>query len=103
MSVVSIRTPSTSYELYSMGVHDLLCESRTPSQNQKDIAHVVGLRNQGLATDFHIAHARGADEPLLWIPDTFLGALNAGANGEVEYLEALQSMMIVEMRTPDSL
>lgn len=91
------------YELHGMGIHGLLCESRTQAQNRKDIAHVVGLRSQGLSADFRIAHARGGDEPLLWIPDIFLGAVNAAVNGEAEYLETLKPTLILEARTPASL
>lgn len=91
------------YELASMGVRNVVCEARTSAQNQKDIAHIVALRGQKVVDrDFTISHCRGGDDPLLWIPDIFLGAINAKHQGEDSYYETLRELLILERRTPES-
>ncbi|KRE72669.1 hypothetical protein [Arthrobacter sp. Soil762] len=91
------------YELASMGIREVVCEARMPAQNQRDIAHIVALRGQKVVDrDFTISHCRGGDDPLLWIPDIFLGAINAKYAGQDTYYEALKDLLILERRTPDS-
>lgn len=94
---------SLYHELIGMEVFDLTMESRTPSQDASDRAHIVGLRNQGLDGRLHIDHLRGGDEPLLWVADAVLGAINAEHLGNDVFITALRSTLIVEERTPDSL
>lgn len=92
------------YELSSMGIRQVTCESRMASQDKADVAHLLKLRSQKiLGPEFDIAHRRGGDDPLLWIPDIFLGAINAHHAGNNEYYEALKGFLIYEAKTPDSL
>lgn len=92
------------YELAGMGVRDVTCEARTPSQNKDDLAHIVALRSQKVVSaDFRINHCRGGEDPLLWLPDIFLGAINARHKGDSRYYDALQEFLILESKTPESL
>lgn len=92
------------YQLANMGVLQVTCESRTESQNKKDLAHIVALRGQKVvSTDFLISHCRGGEDPLLWLPDIFLGAINSNHLGESEYLEQLKGFLVLEEKTPESL
>ncbi|MBF4588315.1 hypothetical protein [Curtobacterium sp. VKM Ac-2887] len=94
---------SLYHELIGMEVFDLTLEARTPAQDANDRAHIVGLRNQGLDGQLHIEHLRGGDEPLLWIADAVLGAINAEHLGDDSFIAALRSTLVVQERTPDSL
>ncbi|MBR7508528.1 hypothetical protein KC216_21955, partial [Mycobacterium tuberculosis] len=50
-----------------------------------------------------ISHCRGGDDPLLWIPDAVLGAVNASFSGDVSYIDVLRGSILIEKRTPESL
>ncbi|WP_156759148.1 hypothetical protein [Microbacterium karelineae] len=89
-------------QLMSAVVTHVALEARSAAQNARDLAHIIGLQNQGLDRRLRIEHVRGADEPLLWIPDAVLGAVNASALGEPAYLEALRDTIVLDVRTPDS-
>lgn len=92
------------HELCRMGIHQLTCESRTESQNKKDIAHLLTLRQRKWVLDqFDISHCRGGDDPLLWIPDVFLGAINARHKGVTEHYEALKDFVVYDAATESSL
>ncbi|WP_274376971.1 hypothetical protein [Corynebacterium nuruki] len=43
------------------------------------------------------------DDPLLWIPDMILGALNTSHLGDSRYWEALLDQVVLQKQTPDSL
>lgn len=90
------------YDMAGMGVFDLLLEHRSDVQNKRDRAHIVGLQNQGLDQRIRIGHRRGGDEPLLWIADVLLGAVNSAALGRPNHLRSLQETIIVRHRTADS-
>jgi hypothetical protein len=91
------------YELAGMGVKEVTCEARMASQDKQDVAHLVALRNQKrVAPDFTIQHCRGGDDPLLWLPDIFLGAINSKHLGDDWYYDALKDFLIVERTTPES-
>lgn len=91
------------YELTQMGIKEVTCEGRTASQNKKDLAHIVALRNQRkVAENFGINHCRGGDDPLLWLPDIFLGAINSKHLGNPWYYDTLSEFLILENKTPDS-
>lgn len=91
------------YELALMGVRNVICEARTASQDKKDRAHIVALRNQRkVEQGFDIDHCRGGDDPLLWLPDIFLGAINSRHLGNSWYYDALSEFMILESKTADS-
>lgn len=68
----------------------LLLESRTEHQDKKDRAHVVALQIQGL-------------DPLLWIPDAVLGAVNSARLGNHTYWERLRETILVAASTYESL
>ncbi|MCG2800407.1 MAG: hypothetical protein L6367_17965 [Cellulomonas sp.] len=90
-------------ELVSMEVFDLTLESRSGPQDREDRAHIVALQGQGLDRHLRIGHVRGGDEPLLWIADTVLGAINSAYLGRSRHIERLRSTLLIETRTPDSL
>lgn len=90
------------HELIAMKVFDLTLESRTPNQDEADRAHIVALQGQGLDTRVRIAHMRGGDEPLLWIADAVLGAINAEFLGDCSYIDELRPTLVLETHTPES-
>ena len=91
------------HELLAMEVFDLTLECRSDAQDRSDRAHMVALQAQGLDRQLRIGHRRGGDEPLLWIADAVLGAINAAHMGESTHLESLRSTLLIDVRTPDSL
>ena len=90
-------------ELGSMGVFDLTFESRSKGQDLEDRAHVVALQGTGLDRRIRITHERGGAEPLLWIADVVLGAVNAAHLGNPVHLQKLQSTILIQHRTQTSL
>lgn len=90
------------HQLLSMKVTHATLESRSTAQDRSDLAHIVSLQGQGLDSRLRITHKRGGDEPLLWIPDAILGAVNAHRDGDSSYFGVLRDMIIVDVRTPDS-
>lgn len=89
-------------EMAAMEVHDLLLESRSTNQDKGDKAHIVSLQNAGLDRRLRITHERGGEEPLLWIADAVLGAINAERAGDAGYYEALSSTFLINRPTPTS-
>lgn len=77
------------FELSEMHVHNVTLESRQEAQNKRDLAHIVALQGQGQSAGIRLRHVRGGDDPLLWIPDAVLGALNSVHLGEEQYWEKL--------------
>ncbi|NYI42515.1 hypothetical protein [Demequina lutea] len=90
------------HELISMPVFDVTLESRDRKQDSADREHIVALQSQGLDTRVRIAHLRGGDEPLLWIADTVLGAINAEHLGDCSFMDELRPTLLVKTRTPES-
>ncbi|WP_231595124.1 hypothetical protein [Salinibacterium sp. SWN1162] len=90
-------------EMTAMNVQDVTLESRSPKQDKLDRAHIVGLQNSGQSKGVRITHLRGGDEPLLWIADAALGAINADYLGEKSHLEALSHTFVVHRCTSESL
>lgn len=91
------------YELVELKVCHLTLESRQEAQNQKDIKHLAPLQSSGVYRGLRISHARGGDDPLLWIPDVVLGALNASKQGNPEYWDLLKGNVLSFCRAEDSL
>ena len=91
------------HELVAMHVHDAVLEQRSEAQDRSDRAHIVSLQGQGLDRRLRIRHVRGADDPLLWIADVLLGAVNAAARGRPEHLDTLRDTILVHLRTAQSL
>lgn len=91
------------FELGAADVWDLTLESRTPPQDKGDRRHIVALQGQGYDRRIRISHARGGDEPLLWIPDALLGALNSARGDDPQYWDRLSETVVVEAATVESL
>lgn len=91
------------YELGEADVLDVTLECRSDTQDKRDRAHIVSLQNKGWCPGMRINHRRGGDDPLLWIPDAVLGAVNASYFGESVYLDMLRDSILIEKRTPESL
>ena len=91
------------FELSEMHVHNVTLESRQEAQNKRDLAHIVALQGQGQSAGIRLRHVRGGDDPLLWIPDAVLGALNSVHLGEEQYWEKLHEKVVLNRPTPDSL
>lgn len=85
-----------------MEVYSVCLESRQSKQNEKDIAHIVALQDQNRASNITITHKKGSEEPLLWIADVVLGAINANFLGDKVYLEQLQESIVLNKATRDS-
>jgi hypothetical protein len=94
---------SVYHELVAMDVFDLTLECRSDSQDKSDRAHIVALQNQSLDRRVRIGHRRGGDEPLLWIADAVLGAINSEYLGDSAFISELRGTLLIEERTPDSL
>lgn len=94
---------SLYYEFASLELYDVLLESRSSKQDKEDRAHIVALQGQGLDRRIRVSHQRGGDEPLLWIADAVLGAVNSARRGEPTYLDALQETILLHARTAESL
>ena len=94
---------SLYHELVGLEVFDLTLECRSTAQDGYDRAHIVGLQGQGLDRRLRIAHSRGGDEPLLWIADAVLGAINSAHLGESSHIDELRTTVLIESRTPESL
>ncbi|SDG78973.1 hypothetical protein SAMN04489810_1298 [Microbacterium pygmaeum] len=91
------------HDMVELESFELTLEHRSDAQNLQDRAHIVALQGQGLDKRVRIDHRRGGDEPLLWIADVLLGAVNAAEIGEPGHLEALQNTILIRHRTADSL
>ena len=59
--------------LASAGVSRVVMESRSESQDKRDREMAVILTRKGWIGSLRLYHARGEDEPRLWIPDQILG------------------------------
>lgn len=91
------------FELSEMHVHNVTLESRQEAQNKRDLAHIVALQGQGQSVNIRLQHVRGGDDPILWVPDAVLGALNSVHLGEEQYWEKLYGKVLLNRPTPDSL
>lgn len=94
---------SLYYEFASMKLYDVLLESRSPRQDKCDRAHIVALQGQGMGRGIRVSHQRGGDEPLLWIADAVLGAVNSARRGETAYLDVLKEVILLQAQTTESL
>lgn len=90
------------FELEQMKVQELTLESRLASQDRKDHEHLAAVNGRGHTLAVRINHVRGGNDPLLWIPDILLGALNAAHLGITAYWESLRGQVVLEKSTPDS-
>ncbi|OJV93507.1 MAG: hypothetical protein BGO47_06130 [Microbacterium sp. 67-17] len=90
------------HELVGMDVTAAALEHRSRAQDAENRAHIVALQAQSLDHRLRISHARGGKEPLLWIVDAVLGAINSRRLGIPEHYEALIVTLFPEEMTPDS-
>lgn len=91
------------FELVGTEVFDLTLECRTRAQDKNDRAHIVALQgSHGLDRRMRIAHVRGEAEPMLWIADAVLGAINDVHRGEPGYLRVLEHTIVLNERTTSS-
>ncbi|RSN37699.1 hypothetical protein DL990_01310 [Amycolatopsis sp. WAC 01416] len=82
-------------ELHLLDVSLLVAEGRTVQLDARDVRTVQQCRfslPRGAA--FRIRHVRGADEPLLWIPDIVAGAVRARRQGAPGYADQLATCAI---------
>ena len=91
------------FELSEMHIHNVTLESRQEAQNKRDLAHIVALQGQGQSVNIRLQHVRGGDDPILWVPDAVLGALNSVHLGEEQYWEKLYEKVLLNRPTPGSL
>lgn len=94
---------SLYYELAGAEIHAVTLESRNLHQDKADRAQIVALQGQGLDRRLRIEHALGGDEPLLWIPDALLGAVNSKRLGDSHHWERFEENVIVDDVTSDSM
>ncbi|HJG47073.1 MAG TPA: hypothetical protein K8V62_11955, partial [Corynebacterium variabile] len=90
------------FELEQMKVTELTLESRLAVQDRRDTLHLVAMQDRGLARELHLQHLRGGEDPVLWVPDIMLGALNATHYDVHEYWNALRDQIVLNKRTPES-
>ena len=83
------------FELSEMHIHNVTLESRQEAQNKRDLAHIVALQGQGQSVNIRLQHVRGGDDPILWVPDAVLGALNSVHLGEEQYWEKLYGKVLL--------
>lgn len=91
------------FELEEMGICRVVMEGRSKKQDAQDRAHIVALQQKGVVPSIRIEHERGGDEPLLWIPDAVLGALNLRHKGQRECWDLLAESIVLQKKTPESL
>ncbi len=78
------------WELESLGVSDVVLESRGRADDQRDVELANALRGQRrLSTNMRLTHRLGRNEPLLWIPDVICGAVSHSRTGAGQYLDLL--------------
>lgn len=82
-------------ELHALGVGLLVAEGRTAQLDARDVRTIQQSRFS-LPRDatFRVQHARGADEPLLWISDVVAGAVRARQEGIPDYADQLAECVI---------
>ncbi|PPK69458.1 hypothetical protein CLV40_10364 [Actinokineospora auranticolor] len=74
------------FELHGLGVTALVMEGRSIQLNGRDVHTITGARhNLPKATEFHVSHVLGKDEPLFWVADIVAGAVRAATFGQGHY------------------
>lgn len=83
-----------SWELADKGVSCMFLESRSDSENQKDLNLVEKMRGtQSFPRTVRVEIALPTAEPMLWVPDQVLGALGAEERGDSQYVDLLGSFV----------
>jgi hypothetical protein len=86
-------------ELATRDIGMLIIEARSKAQNLLDIEHIVGLRGRGMHSNLYLTHIAGKEEPLLWMADAILGAVNAAALGDETHAQKLSPLALRLMST----
>jgi hypothetical protein len=83
------------WELEQFGVSAVRLDARRREQNVADLAAVAAWRAQHvLSPQLRVDHVRSAAEPLVWMADIMVGAVNlARGNGDEQYFKPLESMV----------
>jgi len=77
-------------ELSGVGVRHMRMEARTLVLDQRDVKTVVGARYAlPKGAQLRIDHARGCDDPLLWVADILAGAVRTHYDGDPTYRDIL--------------
>jgi len=76
----------------------VIVESRERNQDQADVNHLVSLRNSKEIYKFRVTHLKGREEPLLWLPDIYLGVANSLRHGRQDFYDAVKKNIIADMR-----
>ena len=84
------------YELDQFGVTEAWLESRTATQDRRDLRLVDSARRKGLVShEVQVRFARPSGEPMLWLPDAVAGAMSAAVLGEDRWLTAMAAVVTV--------
>ena len=81
-------------ELAELGVTRVIAESRGRADDRRDAQAVEHLRqSRRLSGPFHIDHARGPFDPLLWVPDACCGVITRHRCGDSTHYEKLSTQI----------
>lgn len=83
------------WELAQDDIAEIVLESRR--QRDSHDASTIGAAKRAKLChpQVHFQHARPLDEPLLWLPDLFAGAVATERNGQPSYLAALAGLIVI--------
>jgi hypothetical protein len=73
------------YELVNLGVTQVVFESRGPADDKRDARMIEAMRARKRVQGVRFDHVRGRAEPMLWVPDVVLGAIESDRRGESLY------------------
>lgn len=74
------------WEMDRVGTEEVVLESRGPADDRRDLEMLGRLRARRIVgTGIRMFHARGHDEPLVWLPDVICGAVGAESRGNRDY------------------
>lgn len=83
-------------------VENLVLESRSTRQNLRDRQHIIALQTSGDVPRIRILHVPGRVEPLLWISDAILGAINAARLGDTQFMRRLNEHTMITFQSTSS-
>ncbi|WP_404388834.1 hypothetical protein [Humibacillus xanthopallidus] len=80
------------WELTGLGVEHVVFESRGKADDKRD-AHMLDAmrRTHALQGKIRLDHARGREEPLLWVPDAVCGTVADTRCGTIEHYAHIES------------
>lgn len=80
-------------ELAELGVTRVIAESRGRADDRRDAQAVEHLGEADVSGPFHIDHARGPFDPLLWVPDACCGVITRHRCGDSTHYEKLSTQI----------